>query len=129
MTATTWFRQSITAGAALLAVGTLLLPQSARGSFDLPEVSFTEEVQAGGAVTLRGTEPADVETSPTAETEYIVKLEDGGLYVYESGKREPSAHYAVQDTGMPDYDRILLEYGIRVTGEAALREVLEDYAS
>ena len=129
MTATTWFRPGLVTGITLLAAGTMLLPQSAQGKYELPEVSFSEEMQADSPVTLRAAEPAPAETVPASEREYTVKLEKGALYVYEAGRREPVCAYAVQEAGMPDYDRILLEYGIRVTGEAALREVLEDYAS
>lgn len=129
MTATTWFRPVLVTGITLLAAGTMLLPQSAHGNYELPEVSYTGELHADSPVTLRAAEPERAETAPEREPEYTVRLEKGTLYVYEAGKREPAAAYAVQEAGMPDYDRILLEYGIRVTGEAALREVLEDYAS
>ncbi len=63
------------------------------------------------------------------ETGYLLKLNGNTLYVYPEGSREPSAAYDLPADWLPDYDRILLEYGFRVSGQAELRELLEDYIS
>ncbi|MBQ8920583.1 MAG: hypothetical protein IJ060_00260 [Oscillospiraceae bacterium] len=131
MTVSKWIFPIVGGGLALLTAGTSALARRASGRYELPEVSFSAE-EAGLPVQLRSGESApDAEpgTVPEPERDYIVKLKDGSLFVYEVGKREPLARYAFEDAGLPDYDRTLLEYGIRITGQEALREVLEDYAS
>ena len=63
------------------------------------------------------------------ETGYLLKLHGDTLAVYEDGLREPIAEYDLPAGWLPDYDRILLEYGFRVSGKEELRELLEDYVS
>ena len=63
------------------------------------------------------------------EQGYLIKLDADTLYVYPEGSREPSAAYELPAEWLPDYDRILLEYGFRVSDSAELRELLEDYIS
>ncbi len=113
----------------MLTAGSSMLSRRASGRYELPEVSFGAE-EAGLPVQLRsGAVSPEEASADLPEQEYVIRLEDGSLFVYESGKREPLARYAFEEAGLPDYDRTLLEFGIRVTGTEALREVLEDYAS
>ncbi len=63
------------------------------------------------------------------ETAYLIKLQDDRLYVFAEGSREPAFVYELPAGWLPDYDRTLLEYGFRVSNEAELRELLEDYIS
>ncbi|MBR3267785.1 MAG: hypothetical protein IKI58_03505 [Oscillospiraceae bacterium] len=130
MTVSKWFLPALSAGITVIAAGAAVLPHRAAGQYELPEVSLGAE-EAGIPATLREN-PADSGTDQVPdlpEKDYVIKLSEGRILVYESGKREPAASYETEEPGLPDYDRILLEYGIRVTGEEALREVLEDYVS
>ena len=43
--------------------------------------------------------------------------------------RTPAAEYELPAGWLPDYDRILLEYGMRVGSEDELRRLIEDYLS
>lgn len=132
MTASTWFRPAIAASITLLAAGTLFLPRTAAGTFELPEVSLGQEVYAETPVPQPNRAAQTVPEAPTLpqpEKDYIVRLSGDAICVFEAGSRNPIARYEFHDEGMPDYDRILLEFGIRVNGEEALREVLEDYVS
>ena len=59
---------------------------------------------------------------------YLLRLKENTLYLYEEGSREAFASYELP-AGIPDYDRILLEYGMKVGSEDELRGVLEDLVS
>lgn len=63
------------------------------------------------------------------ETGYLLKLRGDVLYVYEEGERDPVAEYDLPAGWLPDYDRILLEYGFRVNSKDELRQLIEDYVS
>ena len=63
------------------------------------------------------------------DTAYLVRLQDDTLYVFAEGSREPDAVYPLPAEWLPDYDRTLLEYGMRVSNAAELREIIEDYIS
>lgn len=63
------------------------------------------------------------------EAGYTLKLRSDTLYVYEEGVRDPIAEYDLPADWLPDYDRILLEYGIQVGSKEALRQLIEDYVS
>lgn len=60
---------------------------------------------------------------------YLLKLRGDVLYIYEEGVREPVAEYDLPADWLPDYDRVLLEYGIRAENKDALRQLIEDYVS
>ncbi len=81
------------------------------------------------ANTESSAEPENPLLEAATDTAYLVKLQDDRLYVFAEGSREPSAIYDLPAGWLPDYDRILLEYGFRVSNEAELRELLEDYIS
>ena len=72
---------------------------------------------------------ADLLPENLPEQGYLIKLNADTLYVYPEGSREPSAAYELPAEWLPDYDRILLEYGFRVSDSTELRELLEDYIS
>ena len=55
---------------------------------------------------------------------YLLKLRGNTLSVYAEGQADPAAVY-----WLPDYDRIVLEYGLRAEDESELRRLLEDYVS
>ena len=63
------------------------------------------------------------------EGAYLVKLSGNILSVFPEGSREPSAQYELPAGWLPDYDRILLEYGIRADSAYELRGLLEDYVT
>ncbi|MBR5404845.1 MAG: hypothetical protein K6E36_02715 [Oscillospiraceae bacterium] len=60
---------------------------------------------------------------------YLLKLRGNVLSVYAEGETEASAVYELPSRWLPDYDRIVLEYGLRAENEAELRRLLEDYVS
>ncbi len=63
------------------------------------------------------------------ESGYTLKLHGDTLRIYEDGKKEPVGEYDLPAGWLPDYDRILLEYGFRVGSRQELRELIEDYVS
>ncbi len=63
------------------------------------------------------------------EGSYLLRLHDDRLCVYRDGSREAVAVYDLPHGWLPDYDRILLEYGMRVSDAGELRVLLEDYLS
>jgi len=130
MTVSKWIFPILGTGLAVMTAGVSAFSRRAAGRYELPEVPYSAE-EAGLPVQLRSEDEATAGAAAPVkpEPDYTVKLQENSLFVYESGKREPIARYAFEDAGLPDYDRTLLEYGIRVTGAEALREVLEDYAS
>ncbi|MBR6762042.1 MAG: hypothetical protein IKM30_08440 [Oscillospiraceae bacterium] len=60
---------------------------------------------------------------------YILRLSGNTLYVFEEGTVEPLESYDLESGWLPDYDRILLEYGMHVTSKADLHALIEDYTS
>ena len=69
------------------------------------------------------------EAEKAAAPAYLVKLDGDMLCVFAEGSRTPAAEYELPAGWLPDYDRILLEYGIRVRDTEELRQILEDYVS
>lgn len=60
---------------------------------------------------------------------YLLKLRGNTLSVYAEGQADPAAVYELPAGWLPDYDRIVLEYGLRAEDESELRRLLEDYVS
>lgn len=63
------------------------------------------------------------------QTRYLLKLRGDVLSVYAEGEASPLAVYDLPSGWLPDYDRIVLEYGLRAENESELRRLLEDYVS
>ena len=63
------------------------------------------------------------------DTAYLLKLNGDRLSVFAEGGRTPVAEYDLPAGWLPDYDRILLEYGLRAGNAQELRRLLEDYVS
>ena len=99
----------------------------------IPEIKDTFFAISRTAEASPDTESSLPETEPLPDslpdTAYLVKLEEDTLRVYAEGAREPCGVYELPADWLPDYDRILLEYGFRVSDETELRELLEDYIS
>ena len=123
------------AAAAALAVGAAFLlrkpapayTELSSDSAPVPEV-YADEVQA--QIAKPGEEDFVLpDTADLPDTGYLLKLRDDTLRIYEEGVRKPIAEYELPAGWLPDYDRILLEYGIRVQGADELRQLIEDYVS
>ncbi|HAG13752.1 MAG TPA: hypothetical protein DCG49_07820 [Ruminococcus sp.] len=129
ITESRWFWHTTAAAAA---VGTACLAmwfgKAPRPQISLPELHaesgtvFAEEQQVQRPLTGSA-------VPPLPETTYLLKLSENTLSVYEEGKPEAVASYELPAGWLPDYDRILLEYGMEVQGETALRALIEDYVS
>jgi hypothetical protein len=117
------------AGAAMLGAGAgflLFLPLiHARRSAAAAPAKETS-VSAGALPELSLPDP-DSDTDLPAPG-YLLLLKENTLYLYEEGSREAFASYELP-AGIPDCDRILLEYGMKVASEDELRGVLEDLVS
>ena len=116
--------------AALIAAGTAILtavsvmPEEIRPL--LPEVSAAAEQHAHAVQ-----DPAQLyeEAEKAAAADYLVRLDGDRLCVFAEGSRTPAAEYELPADWLPDYDRILLEYGVRARNAEELRQILEDYIS
>ena len=93
----------------------------------LPETSAAEETVHAKAV--QDAEALCAAAEEAAAPGYLIRLDGDLLRVYAEGSRTPAAEYELPAGWLPDYDRILLEYGIRVRDAAALRDIIEDYIS
>lgn len=129
-----WLWTGLAAGAALLLTAAAVrLNRQESPVPELIEETAVREMQAAelqAAVPVpkeRASELPDIDSLP--ETGYLLKLRGDVLSVYEEGVREPIAEYDLPADWLPDYDRILLEYGFRVSGRDELRELVEDYVS
>lgn len=124
---------AIAAAAAILAVGTAFLlrhpapaySELSEDAASAPEV-YADEVQA--QIVQHGEESFAL-NDDLPDTGYLLKLRDDTLSIYEEGVRKPIAEYELPAGWLPDYDRILLEYGIRVGSADELRQLIEDYVS
>ena len=74
-------------------------------------------------------EAAEAAVQDAEDTAYLIRLDGDLLRIYREGSRTPEGEYALPAGWLPDYDRILLEYGMRVNNAQELRQVLEDYIS
>lgn len=100
------------------------LPDSVYAAYHAETAAAPPDTDAGSAAE---TERFDLNTAP--DVAYLVKLQGDTLYVFAEGSREPNAVYELPAEWLPDYDRTLLEYGFRVSNDAELREIIEDYIS
>lgn len=142
-TARKWMLTAVIAGTAALAVtaAVLLIHRESPVPLQTAESAAEYEAQAAGAhaespvqtAVRHGNENDLADLAEIAdrlpETGYMLKLHDDTLAVYEDGLRDPIAEYDLPAGWLPDYDRILLEYGFRVSGRDELRELIEDYVS
>lgn len=121
-----WTATAVAAGAAMLGIAVFLHTTAPTRSISLPEVSTVRaETGTTPAVTLQVR--AEAEPVPPAVT-YLLHLDGDELSVYASGQKEAVERHTVP-AGLPDYDRILLEYGMQIATEEELRQILEDYLS
>jgi len=123
-----WTLTAIAAGAAVTAAAAVMLTGASTRHVSLPEV--TAPAQSSAAETGLGMQArADEEPEPAPPaTTYLLSLNGDVLSVYASDQKEPIEQHTVP-AGLPDYDRILLEYGMQVGTEAELRALMEDYLS
>lgn len=122
------------AAAALLTAGTVILCTGEQERQSLPEEAalsgtvFAEEIQV--QLPLAGRKDPQAEgTVPAQDHAYVLKLDGDTLSIYREGAKEPEASYELPAGWLPDYDRILLEYGMKVEDETELRQLIEDYIS
>lgn len=122
-----WTMTGIAAGTAVLAAAAAMYINAPTRNITLPEVSaFSAEPEASEQT---ATVPVNADYTPAEPaTTYLLSLRGDVLSVYASGQKEPIERYTVP-AGLPDYDRILLEYGMEVPTEAELRQIMEDYLS
>ena len=76
--------------------------------------------------------PADeqpLRAASTPDGPYLLRLEGSTLSVYKEGEDIPFEQYALSPAWLPEYDRLLLEYGIEAQTAAELRRLIEDYLS
>ena len=71
----------------------------------------------------------EAETAPLPAPGWLLKIDGDTLSVYREGDRTPPETYELPAGALPDYDRILLEYGLKVPNESEMRALLEDYLS
>ncbi len=82
------------------------------------------EARAANAV---GEHPLVAASTP--EGPYRIVLSGEKLLVFAAGIETPFEVYELSPAWLPDFDRLMLEYGIEVQDTAALRGLLEDYLS
>ena len=114
-----WLWTGLAAAAAGTATGMFMVGKSAGEQPYLPE----EPVPAAEQTILAATEPSHQETA------YLLKLTGDTLRIYAGDEKDPCAEYELPAGWLPDYDRIVLEYGLRVGSAAELRSLIEDYIS
>ena len=132
MIADRWLLTGIAAGAAAVASGILLLNRPETGTLRLPEeIQNAVQTEPPAAETKQAVRSAAQipDTDRLPQGSYILRLQDNTLFVYQEGEREPLEQYELPAGWLPDYDRILLEYGMRAQSREELRRLLEDYVS
>ena len=116
----------LTAGAA---VCSLLIVQTAKMNQPKPELPEFAVSAADSPLRLPLQLKGENAAPPEQETAYLLRLDGDLLSVYAEGSREAVEQYQLPAGWLPDYDRLLLEYGIRAGNRAELRRLLEDYVS
>lgn len=129
MTGSRWIWSGIAAVIAVataVAVGIRCMPEPILPLKQNTEISADEPMHVQAAES-----PDDLLSAAEAlpENGYLLKLDGDILQVYAEGSRTPAAEYELPAGWLPDYDRILLEYGMRVGSEDELRRLIEDYLS
>jgi hypothetical protein len=76
-----------------------------------------------------GEEYYDSEEDTKSSLSYIVKEYNGKIAVFEEGKNKPFKVTDSSVSDLPEYDRKLLEEGIKATTKQELQRILEDYCS
>ena len=118
------------AAVTFFAAGAAVFYSDHRNSPEMPEepavsgTVFAEEIQA--QLPLIGSRAPE---AALPEQGYVLKLDGDTLSIYKEGEQEAEATYELPAGWLPDYDRILLEYGMKVGSEDELRELIEDYLS
>lgn len=126
---------AVTAGLVLLGSGSLVylrntiepippIDDNAFAAYQTDSVPFRAALSDENIVSAENLLPDGL-----PENGFLLRLDADTLYVYQEGSREPAAAYDLPAEWLPEYDRVLLEYGFRVSDEAELRELLEDYIS
>ncbi len=124
-----WLWTGIAAAAAAVTAGAAVLMRSDTKHISLPEVSI-QEASAADAANVPLQIHAVEDVMPTLpDTAYLIQLSGDVLSVYAEGSKEPLEQYELPSGWLPEYDRILLEYGLRVQNTDELRELMEDYLS
>ena len=121
-----WTVTAAAAGVAVLGLAVLWHTTAPTRNISLPEVSAVR-AETGTSPTVTVQVHAEAEPVPPAVT-YLLHLDGDELSVYASGQQEAIERHTVP-AGLPDYDRILLEYGMQIATEEELRQILEDYLS
>lgn len=132
MIADKWIWTGIAVGAAGLASGILLLARPETGRLTLPEeqpAAVQTQAPEESPQQLMQAAPQMPDTDMFPQGGFVLKLRDNTLFVYQEGSRDPLGEYELPSGWLPDYDRILLEYGIQVQSREELRALLEDYVS
>ncbi len=127
---------------AILTAGTLLLgsiygiTKAIQGFTAISDDTETEALTPVNAAVEAQTIAAATEVTTQAltahkmpEAPYLLKLSEDTLSVYALGSSVPFETYHVSAGWFPDYDRIVLEYGLQIDTAADLRRILEDYIS
>ena len=120
-----------TGTAALIAIGTAVLTAvCCMPEHLLPKIPEGAAVQTPQHAQAAQTPDALCSAAEQAGVRhYLIKLNGDTLCVYAEGGKTPEAEYELPADWLPDYDRILLEYGIRTGNADELRQILEDYIS
>ena len=125
-----WMWTGVSVGTAVI-TGLIAYSVSAKPQkVTLPEIALPRaEAAETEAPPARETVPAADEPPQTQASAYLLRLDENTLSVYQEGIRTPLETYDLPAGALPEYDRILLEYGIRVKNENELCRLLEDYLS
>ena len=125
-----WIWAGVSAGtavaAAFFAYG--FMPKTVKKVLPENPPAYTEPAQTVQYAAVQTAAAADEpQTRPAAD--YLLRIDGNTISVYREGEHAPLETYELPAGALPDYDRILLEYGIRVHSEAELHALLEDYLS
>lgn len=129
-----WIWPASAAAAAMIVSCSVIAQRITEPLYSLPEeavssgIVFAEEMQVHLPLAENNVS-AEQSSLQGQEPVFVIRLDGDTLRVYREGEREPDAVYELPAGWLPDYDRILLEYGMKVNGEEELREMIEDYIS
>ena len=125
-----WMWTGVSVGTAVI-TGLIAYSVSAKPQqITLPEIALPRAEAAETAPSpAMQTVPSPKEPPQAPDPAYLLRLDENTLSVYQDGVHTPLETYELPAGALPDYDRILLEYGIRVQTENELYRLLEDYLS